>query len=138
MLERVRYALTQEGIPAKHLLMVTFSRKAAKDLTDRLLAMGVAGAKDVSASTFHSYGYRLIRRYYTRLGFTARPTIWGDDADRKGIVKEAIRYDSLHLRMLVPCYSSMRPHAAGSNATDSCMCCHYDAALTNPQYLGRA
>lgn len=90
MLARVKYMM-QEGVHPSNILMVTFSRKAADDLKKRLVS-SLPAAEKVTAQTFHGFCFRLIIQNHQRLGFTARPTIWGDDKDIRAIVKEAIRY----------------------------------------------
>ena len=56
--ERVRYLISQ-GVPAREIMTVTFTNRAAREIIHRLGADG----KDVQAGTFHSLAARLCRVY---------------------------------------------------------------------------
>ena len=54
-----------EGVPAEEILVLTFSRKAAVELRDRMTARtGVVGGRGTpQATTFHSFCYALLRAH---------------------------------------------------------------------------
>jgi DNA helicase-2/ATP-dependent DNA helicase PcrA len=83
---RVAYLL-QQGVPARHLLAITFTNKAAGEMRQRVESL-VPGNK-VWVSTFHSLGARLLRQYADRLGLDRNFTIY-DQTDRARLVKQAL------------------------------------------------
>ena len=65
--------LTQTlGVPAEKILALTFSRKAASEMKQRLVAAGV-GTETVGpwVGTFHAFGLDVLRRFGARIGLPA-------------------------------------------------------------------
>jgi len=59
--------LVQQGINPRNILALTFSNKAAGEMSDRVEKL-LPGARGVTISTFHSFGNEFIRKYYSYLG----------------------------------------------------------------------
>jgi DNA helicase II / ATP-dependent DNA helicase PcrA len=74
---RVERLLLERGIPGSRIFAVTFTRKAAAQLTSDLAEVETPGAADVRAFTLHSYAFRLLNREdaITALGRTPRPCL---------------------------------------------------------------
>lgn len=77
--------MIEDGISPRHILAITFTNKAAKEMKERLQKM--LGKEDEegmpTVSTFHSFGYRLLRQYGSRLGYRKNLGICTDDATGK-------------------------------------------------------
>jgi superfamily I DNA/RNA helicase len=52
--------LIEEGTPPQEILAVTFTRTAAKDLTEQLLDLGLPGSDKVRACTLHSLCFSIL------------------------------------------------------------------------------
>ncbi|HEX6027286.1 MAG TPA: ATP-dependent helicase [Solirubrobacter sp.] len=59
--------LVSEGVPSERILLLTFTRRAAREMLQRARAMVPASAR-VLGGTFHSVAHRLVRRHASALG----------------------------------------------------------------------
>src|SRR5260370_30898261 len=89
--------LIRQGLRPTQLTALTFSRKAAEELQDRLARLLGDGGRGVSAGTFHALGASLARQYATFLprGRTAAFAVM-DRADSRRVVKRLVRALELH------------------------------------------
>jgi DNA helicase II / ATP-dependent DNA helicase PcrA len=66
---RIAHLVTAEAVPAEHCLAITFTRRAAEELRERL--SGLLGAvPGVPVTTFHALGLRILREQAERAGLT--------------------------------------------------------------------
>lgn len=82
--------LIRMGIQPTNILAVTFTNKAAKEMQERVATLvSRRQAKDLTVSTFHSFGLRILAKYGSLLGYSHGFTLI-DYGDQIGIVKEAM------------------------------------------------
>lgn len=54
--------LIEQGVPPKSILAITFTKKAAEEMKERLIKLvGKQKGEDVFLGTFHSFGFKLLR-----------------------------------------------------------------------------
>lgn len=86
---RIAYLMSL-GVDAFHILALTFTNKAAKEMKERISRMlGNSEARNLYIGTFHSVFARILRQEAPRLGYPAHFTIYDTD-DAKNVVKTVI------------------------------------------------
>jgi DNA helicase-2/ATP-dependent DNA helicase PcrA len=85
---RVAY-LIAKGVAPKSILLVTFTRRAAREMVGRLESLIGPQAAEVWAGTFHHVGNRILRRSAARLGYQPNFTIL-DGEDQVDLVRLAM------------------------------------------------
>jgi DNA helicase-2/ATP-dependent DNA helicase PcrA len=85
---RVAY-LVAKGVPPESILLVTFTRRAAREMTGRLETLIGAQAGRVWAGTFHHIGNRLLRRSAGLLGYAPNFSIL-DSTDQNDLIQLAM------------------------------------------------
>ena len=61
IMAKVAYLIKIKGVPPEDILLVSFTNKAAQEMTERIA--GCVGEKTVTASTFHKFGLEILRRF---------------------------------------------------------------------------
>ena len=81
--------LLDHGITSKQVLLLTFTNKAAREMTERVRELVPHDTSDLWAGTFHSIGSRILRRHAEDLGFTRSFSILDRD-DQKSLLSAVI------------------------------------------------
>src|SRR5215472_14704072 len=68
IVETVVDRVTHRGVDPERILVLTFSRKAAEELRERITARLDRTTREPLALTFHSYAYALVRREFALAG----------------------------------------------------------------------
>ncbi len=83
-------AMLDQKIPAREILAVTFTNKAANEMRERVSAMVRGKAADeATLCTFHSLCVRILRRAIERLGYKKNFSIY-TQSDQLGLLKQII------------------------------------------------
>ena len=87
---RIAY-LIEKGVPAERILALTFTKKAAGEMKERVAALvGERSARRLWMGTFHSVFIRFLREYAEQIGFPANFTIY-DTTDSTSAVKHCLK-----------------------------------------------
>ena len=91
---RIAYLIKECNVSPYNILAITFTNKAAKEMKERIEKL--IGKTNLIASTFHSFGVRILRENYEKLGFTSNFSIMDSD-DSLTLIKKILKdlgYDS--------------------------------------------
>ena len=98
---RIAY-LIEKGVPPERILALTFTKKAAGEMKERIaLMVGERQARRLWMGTFHSVFIRFLREYASLIGFPATFTIY-DSADSVSAVKTVIKQLELDDKLYKP------------------------------------
>lgn len=65
----------RRGVDPEKILILTFSNKAAAELSERIAARHPTAAARIWSGTFHSFGLDIVRRFHDRLGLPPDPRL---------------------------------------------------------------
>ena len=82
--------MLEKGIPQSQILALTFTNKAAKEMSDRIKELTEKKLKNLTVSTFHAFGVKVLRADIDKLGWRENFSIY-DETDRVALIKECGR-----------------------------------------------
>ena len=88
--KRVAYLINERNISPKNIVAITFTNKAAKEMKERIIKEVGKEGYDIQISTFHSFGLRIIKENYEKLGYEKNFTIIDSD-DSLTVVKKILK-----------------------------------------------
>lgn len=82
--------LLDHGTDPWNILLLTFTNKAAREMTERVRALIPIDLSRLWSGTFHSIANRILRQHADYLGYTPAFTIMDSD-DRKSMIKSIVK-----------------------------------------------
>ena len=130
---RIAYILSQ-GCDASRILALTFTKKAANEMKERIAAMvGERRARRLRMGTFHSVFVRFLREYAEALGYPESFTIY-DQSDSTSAVKACIKELQLDDKVYKPKDVLSRISMAKNNLVTEAAYRNNPAILTSDQH----
>ena len=83
-------AMLAAGISQRSILALTFTNKAAREMAERVHAMHGRVLRDLTVSTFHSFGVSILRQHARVLGYRDNFSIY-DTQDQMSLLRETAR-----------------------------------------------
>ncbi len=92
---RVSY-LIECGVNPDNILLLTFTRKAAREMLRRAVILLDARCENVAGGTFHSFANGILRKYADKLNYARNFTILdqGDAEDVINLIRTQLKFDS--------------------------------------------
>ena len=131
---RIAYLIQERGVPADQILAVTFTNKAAKEMSERVdKILGHSSLAKPTLATFHSFCVRVLRRDIEAMrsngvGLTRTFAIY-DETDQQAVVKSALKRLGIDDKSLKPRVALGRISWAKNHMIDPQ---EYFLASTNP------
>ncbi|MGC8837185.1 MAG: ATP-dependent helicase [Anaerolineae bacterium] len=98
---RVAYLIRACGVDPFHIMAVTFTNKAAREMQNRLEGLLGASLSRLTLGTFHAICARILRREARHLPYTADFVIF-DEADQQSLVRQALKTLNLDEKTYAP------------------------------------
>lgn len=84
--KRIAYLVNERGVSSHNILALTFTRKAASEMKERLTALcGAKEVRNMTIGTFHSVSLRILESYGYHLGYEHNLTVF-DEIDQVDIL----------------------------------------------------
>ena len=93
--------LMEKGVAPWHILAITFTNKAAREMADRVHSLAGEASEDAWISTFHACCARILRRDIEKLGYKRQFAIYDED-DRMQVIREVCKELGLSDREFPP------------------------------------
>lgn len=91
-------SLVDEGVDPRSILVLTFSNKAAGELSERIARLRPEAASAMWIGTFHAFGLDLVRRYHKQMGFPREPRMMDRSEAIAIMEREYLALDLTHHR----------------------------------------
>ena len=107
---KIAYLIESLGVSPYNVLAITFTNKAAKEMSERLYNMIGEISTKAQVSTFHSFGLKILRENYEKLGYSSN-FVRMDSDDTLSIIKKILKELNLDSKIYNP--SAIRNKISG-------------------------
>ena len=120
---RIAHQILDHGAPAGSFLAITFTRRAAQEMRDRLAALGPSSRDEPTVTTFHGLGLRILREHHAAAGLPAQFAV-ADEVTRLSAATELTGSDRDARKLLAAgpedpdARQSLRQHLAARDLVD--------------------
>lgn len=87
--------LVESGVNPAHILLLTFTRRAAREMIERASSILDERCRQIKGGTFHFYCSQLLHRYAAKIGYPENFTII-DTADSLEVIQHVRTQQNLH------------------------------------------
>jgi len=98
---KIAYLIEEVGINPFNILAITFTNKAAGEMSNRLFSMIGETAKKAQVSTFHSFGLKIVRENPEPLKLTSKFVILDSD-DSLSVIKKIMKSIDVDPKIYAP------------------------------------
>ena len=98
---RIAYLIKACGINPHHIMAVTFTNKAAREMAERLEKLLGQTAKALTLGTFHAICARILRKEGKAIGLDSRFVIY-DEEDQLSLIKQSLQELDLDPKQYAP------------------------------------
>lgn len=102
---RIAYLITEKKVPSENILAVTFTKKAAGEMQERIVSLlkelGVSTKTVPLVGTFHSIGALFLRQNAKEVGLSPNFSIFDTD-DSENLIKDIMVEQGLDIKQIRP------------------------------------
>lgn len=112
---RIAHLVAECGAPASACLAITFTRRAASEMRERLASLLPAGADPIPIHTFHSLGLAILREHANAVGLHRGFRV-ASEAERAAALAEALKLSERKAGILLRAISRAKRSASAEAA----------------------